>query len=333
MSKAAKFKRNPNRFFADSKSRWVRLVGKQLSPLIATDGFRRLVREPWQTLAESSLPLAKDLGAKKLEQQREKRERILSAASRPLVSIVMAALDAETTIAIAIESIVAQSYENWELIVVDDGSSDETVETVEALTCDPRVSVVSAGETLGAAAARNTGLARARGRFVTFHDSDDRSHPDRLAIQLAALLPDDRLTVSLCNYQRENADREPVEINGRWVSKSIVTMMFRRERVLDRIGYLLQIPVSEDAEYYERIKAVFGPGCEVQTDRVLYFARFRRDSLLFANGDVAAVGQVIAHSPSAESVRLREAISVRTERIRTGTLDPYVGLGEQANLQ
>jgi glycosyltransferase involved in cell wall biosynthesis len=89
----------------------------------------------------------------------------------PTFSVVMAAYNASRTIGSAIGSVLAQTRDDFELIVVDDGSSDDTVARVEAVR-DPRVAVIAQANT-GPAGARNAGIEAARGRFVSMIDSDD----------------------------------------------------------------------------------------------------------------------------------------------------------------
>jgi glycosyltransferase involved in cell wall biosynthesis len=96
-----------------------------------------------------------------------------------LVSVMMPAYNAERYIASAIESVLAQSYSDWELLVVDDGSTDPTGE-IAAGVGDPRVRVLRQANG-GEAAARNHALRSMRGEYLAFLDSDDRFLPEHLA--------------------------------------------------------------------------------------------------------------------------------------------------------
>lgn len=96
-----------------------------------------------------------------------------SADARPLFSVLIAAYQAETTIAATLESLRAQSLTDWEAIVVNDGSSDRTLGVVTEYTAvDPRITVISQ-ENRGAGVARNVAAARARGRWLLPLDADD----------------------------------------------------------------------------------------------------------------------------------------------------------------
>jgi glycosyltransferase involved in cell wall biosynthesis len=104
------------------------------------------------------------------------------------ISILMPARDAAATIDEAVASIVAQSYVDWELIVVDDGSRDETPAILAAWSeRERRVRVLRHDEGRGIVAALNTALAAARGPVIARMDADDISLPERLERQLAAL--------------------------------------------------------------------------------------------------------------------------------------------------
>lgn len=105
----------------------------------------------------------------------------------PLVSVLMPAYNAGRYIAESVESVRGQTFQDWELVVVDDGSADDTGEVARRLAAaDARVRYVRRPNG-GQAAARNTGLAEARGRLVAFLDADDLWLPGKLAAQLAVL--------------------------------------------------------------------------------------------------------------------------------------------------
>ncbi len=106
--------------------------------------------------------------------------------TRPLVTAVMAARDAEDTIEAAIGGVLAQTLEEFELLVVDDGSRDRTAE-VAASYDDRRVVLVRLESNAGRGAARNVALERARGSLVAVCDADDVSLPGRFALQAGFL--------------------------------------------------------------------------------------------------------------------------------------------------
>lgn len=106
---------------------------------------------------------------------------------QPLVSIVMATWNRSGGMRVAVESIRKQSWHAWELIIVDDGSWDDTVAVAEVLAArDSRIRVVQRAHE-GVSAARNAGIAEARGEFVAFLDSDNEWQPDFLEKMVAAM--------------------------------------------------------------------------------------------------------------------------------------------------
>ena len=98
----------------------------------------------------------------------------------------MCAYNAQAFLRDAIDSILAQTFSDFELIVVDDASSDETP-TIIAHYSDPRIRILRNSTNLGVGGARNKGLSIARGKYIAIHDADDTSVPDRLAQQVAYL--------------------------------------------------------------------------------------------------------------------------------------------------
>ena len=98
----------------------------------------------------------------------------------PRVSVVIPAYNAQETLARTLESLRAQNYRNWEAVVVDDGSSDDTAGIAEDYAGkDERIRFVL-GLRMGVSIARNVGLSRARAEWILFLDSDDVIVPDHL---------------------------------------------------------------------------------------------------------------------------------------------------------
>ena len=103
-----------------------------------------------------------------------------------MFSIVMPLYNKESSVTHAINSVIAQTNENFELIVVDDGSTDNSLHSVKAIK-DDRISIVTQANN-GVSSARNTGINAAKYRYIAFIDSDDRWHPDYLKAIHSAVL-------------------------------------------------------------------------------------------------------------------------------------------------
>lgn len=98
-------------------------------------------------------------------------------------------MNSEAFIADTIESILAQTYGNWELLITDDCSSDRTCDIVRSYQArDRRIRLFQLAENSGAGAARNNSIEQAKGRFIAFCDSDDRWYPEKLTRQLDFML-------------------------------------------------------------------------------------------------------------------------------------------------
>lgn len=103
-----------------------------------------------------------------------------------IVSATMPTYNRAGTLAASIDSVMGQTFPDWELIVVDDGSTDDTATVLRGVV-DPRIRVIRLPHNRGRGFARNVAVRHARGRYIAICDSDDRSTPDRFATQVAVL--------------------------------------------------------------------------------------------------------------------------------------------------
>ena len=106
--------------------------------------------------------------------------------AQPLVSIGMAVHNSEATLASAIQSLMNQTYTNWELLLADDGSSDNSLAIARSFN-DPRIRIFTDGENRGLAKRLNELVAVARGELFARMDADDIAYPERFARQVAIL--------------------------------------------------------------------------------------------------------------------------------------------------
>ena len=182
----------------------------------------------------------------------------MSSFPSPLVSVVLPVCNAGGTIARAIASVQAQTLLDWELVVVDDGSTDGTSALVrELVRGDPRLRLVGHAHT-GVAGAANAGMAGVRGRFIARMDADDVSHPERLAAQAAFLAAPENRTVgvvgSLVDYGGDRTAQTGYALHVDWTNTLVTageialnrfvdsplvnpSVMFRRELVERHGGY------------------------------------------------------------------------------------------------
>jgi hypothetical protein len=150
------------------------------------------------------------------------------SSSNPLVSVIVPAYNAANYISDAIKSICNQTWPHWELIVVNDGSVDETAKIV-ADFCreDPRIQMITQ-ENGKLAKARNTGLAAACGQFIAFLDADDVWQPDKLAKQIQVYQETGaNLVFSDAFHFPESRSDLPVRLFGKWVGFFSSPEMFK----------------------------------------------------------------------------------------------------------
>ncbi|MFC6824406.1 glycosyltransferase family 2 protein [Halopelagius fulvigenes] len=182
------------------------------------------------------------------------------------VSVVLPTCERAEVLDGAIESVLAQTHEDWELVVVDGGSDDRTPELVAGYD-DPRVRYRRQDDSSGVSAARNRGVAASDGEFVAFVDSDDRWHPEKLEWQLAALREAEGeegkdAAVAYCGM--EKAHGEPLTRDGESgdvreavrrmdVPTYTSTLLVRRDAFESVGGFDERLPCFEDWELCLRL--------------------------------------------------------------------------------
>jgi hypothetical protein len=191
----------------------------------------------------------------------------LGCCNKAKVSIVMPAYNAAATISSAIDSILNQSWRDIELIIVDDCSSDDTFQIAQRYTKkDLRVKVLRQIRNMGAYAARNAGVRFSTGDFVTVHDCDDWSHPQKIETQMAPLIADSQMLGSFSFWVKVDQD---MNIVGGWrpwgslIEFNESSFLFRRS-LIDAIGQWDQVRVAGDREFIWRAEAKYGKKAFVQ---------------------------------------------------------------------
>tara|TARA_B100001758_G_C18367742_1_gene589516 strand:+ start:127 stop:876 length:750 start_codon:yes stop_codon:yes gene_type:complete len=121
-----------------------------------------------------------------------------------LVSIITPSFNSERFIRMCIESVLIQTYNNWELIIIDDCSIDSSLEVIKSYD-DERIIVTRLEKKSGAAKARNIGIRKAQGRYIAFLDSDDLWHPHKLEKQIS-FMSKNNIAFSFTTYQLISED-------------------------------------------------------------------------------------------------------------------------------
>jgi glycosyltransferase involved in cell wall biosynthesis len=143
----------------------------------------------------------------------------MQASSQPAVSIVLPTFNRLRFVRLTVESVLVQTFTDWELIIADDGSDADTREYLGSLTGDPRVRVLYLSHTGIPAAVRNAGLREARGEYVAFLDSDDLWAPQKLQrqVELMHSLAGCRWIYTAFAQIGESGQLLPEEADRRWV--------------------------------------------------------------------------------------------------------------------
>lgn len=132
-----------------------------------------------------------------------------------LVSIIMPSYNTGDFISQSIESVLKQTYKNWELLIVDDCSTDNTFQVIRPFLHDSRIKIYKGNSNHGAAICRNKGLKEAKGRWIAFLDSDDLWTPDKLEKQIK-FMKKNNYHFSYTNYEEVDSDgnRTGITISG-----------------------------------------------------------------------------------------------------------------------
>lgn len=184
-----------------------------------------------------------------------------------LVSIIMPSYNTAKFIPETIESVIKQTYTNWELIIVDDCSTDNTDEVVKPFLTDERIKYLKNEKNSGAAVSRNYALREAKGKWIAFLDSDDLWLPEKLEKQIAFMEKN--------GYKFTYTDYK-IKLNGKWlpyiftgpniVNKrkmydycyfSTITVMYDR----DFVGLIQIAPLKKNNDYAMWLKIIKKADC------------------------------------------------------------------------
>jgi glycosyltransferase involved in cell wall biosynthesis len=181
----------------------------------------------------------------------------MSGADRlPVVSIIMSMRDSASTVAAAVRSVSRQSLRDWELIVIDDGSSDRSAAIVEGFH-DARIRIIRESRSAGLAARLNQAVALSKGEFIARMDADDICFPERLSSQVARLREDPKLDLVCCGAVVFTSSGEligemPVGLNHRdIVAQPFVGFPFPHPTWCGRTSWFRKNPYDAELRYAE----------------------------------------------------------------------------------
>lgn len=199
----------------------------------------------------------------------------------PVVSIIVPVYNGKKTILDTIESVKKQTVGDWELIAIDDGSQDNTVDIISGIK-DPRIKVFSYPNA-GQAASRNRGIKRASGEYISFLDADDLWTADKLELQLKALEnnPEAAVAYSWSNcideYGKFYRRGIHIALNGDVYANLLLIYFLEngsnaliRRQALDEVGgFDESLPPAEDWDFWLRVAARY-PFVAVPVPQILY---------------------------------------------------------------
>jgi glycosyltransferase involved in cell wall biosynthesis len=204
------------------------------------------------------------------------------------VSVIVPMYNASETILATLGCLVEQTWSNLEVIIVDDYSQDNSCQLVEQFLDKLPAELKRNWQLLkqpankGAYAARNRGALSATGNYITVHDADDWSHPQKIEYQVNALLeaPAKKASISFLARADQTLMFTCWRIEERWIYRNISSLMVQRS-VIEKIGYWDDISAGADTEYYYRLLRAFGSNAiiEVLPNIPLSFLLSTPDSL------------------------------------------------------
>jgi hypothetical protein len=199
----------------------------------------------------------------------------------PLVTVIMTCHNPGPALVTAVRSMIAQTWQSWELLITDDASSEDPTEMLAKVSAlDPRIRVIRNAVNAGTYVRRNEAITESRAEFVTMQDSDDWVHPRRLELQMRHLLGNERALANISQSVRVSEALMFVQPRGTKVRIAESSLMFRKHEVISRIGYFDSVRKAADSEFRLRLEASVGEAVTVvDVEAPLSLVRFLRASL------------------------------------------------------
>ncbi|SFM27369.1 teichuronic acid biosynthesis glycosyltransferase TuaG [Gracilibacillus orientalis] len=213
-----------------------------------------------------------------------------------LVSVITPTYNSETYIRETIESVQMQTYRNWEMIIVDDGSTDQTISIIEEYQKeDDRIRLILLEKNQGAAVARNTAIENAQGKYIAFLDSDDRWLPEKLERQLAFMQEHD-YAFTYTGYNRVQVNDE-----GKTLEKEVQMPENATYKQLLKSCVIGCLTVMLDRE---KITDIRMPNIRSRQDYALWLHLTRRGYTAYGLQEALAAYRVRSHSISSNKIRM-----------------------------
>lgn len=214
--------------------------------------------------------------------------------SEKLVSIITPTYNCAKFIARTLDSVQAQTYQNWEMIIVDDRSQDNTKEIVEGyMKNDPRIQYYLLDVNSGAAVARTTAMSLAKGAYMAFLDSDDIWMPDKLERQIKWMQEND--------YAFSCTAYEQIDEEDNFLGKTIKTL-----KKTDYNRLLLDCPVGNSTVMYdvEKMGKFEVPNIRKRNDDALWLQMLKKEKYIWGMPDVLMKYRIRQNSISSNKLKV-----------------------------
>ena len=241
--------------------------------------------------------------------------------SMPQTSVVIPTCNRAELLPMAVRSVLSQTVQDFEIVIVDDGSSDATPAVAESFA-DPRIHYLRHPVARGGGAARNTGIAHARGEYVAFLDDDDEWYPDKLARQLDVMrLGEPEVAAVYCGYSI--VERGTGRVRGRMTPSAKgdlaaellarnpiggTSCMLVRKECLERVGgFDERLPSFQDRDLWIRLSRVTRFGY-VEEPLLNYYVHEKK---IWTNFDALLQGLEVMIAKYGSSAAFRKAAGER----------------------
>ena len=211
-----------------------------------------------------------------------------------LISIITPTYNSEKFISETIQSVQNQTYKNWEMIIVDDASSDKTTGIIEAFSIsDKRVKLFKLKKNSGTGVARNTALTHASGKYITFLDADDLWKPEKLSKQIN-FLKERQLPFTFSFY-------ECMDEEGNSLNKLVEAPKNLSYRQLFYCNYVGNLTGIYDAEYFGKIQ--ISP-IRKRQDWMMWLTILNKEKMAYPVPESLAIYRIRENSISASKLDL-----------------------------
>ncbi len=212
--------------------------------------------------------------------------------NKPMISIITPSYNSAKFIGDTIQSVLNQTYTNWEMVIVDDCSKDETVKIIQQYE-DERIRLIQLQENSGPAIARNTAIEAAQGRYLSFLDSDDQWLPEKLEIQLR-FMQEREIAFSYSKYK--NMTEDGIETN---TIVDVPEMVSYEDLLKHNVIGCLTVMIDKD-----KVGEVTMVNIRTRQDYVLWLDLCKRGFTAYGLQEVLAKYRIVENSVSSNKLKM-----------------------------